>query len=107
MSPEQINGQDIDGRSDLFSLGAVMFEMLTGQVPFHGKNITNLLYEITQVKHPSVREINPKIPKVCEQILDKALAKDFKDRFESGAEFAKYLAAMIKKIDELGGRSRG
>jgi eukaryotic-like serine/threonine-protein kinase len=106
MSPEQINGHDIDGRSDLFSLGAVMFEMLTGQVPFHGKNITNLLYEITQVKHPSVREINPKIPKVCEQILDKALAKDFKARFENGAEFAKYLAAMIKKIDELGEKSR-
>jgi len=102
MSPEQINGHDIDGRSDLFSLGAVMFEMLTGQVPFHGKNITNLLYEITQVKHPSVREINPKIPKVCEQILDRALEKDPTDRFENGNEFSKYLMAMIKKIDELG-----
>jgi len=101
MSPEQINGQDIDGRSDLFSLGAVMFEMLTGQVPFHGKNITNLLYEITQVKHPSVREINSKIPKVCEQVLDKALEKDPKDRFEDGAEFAKYLTVMIRKIDEM------
>jgi CHASE2 domain-containing sensor protein/tRNA A-37 threonylcarbamoyl transferase component Bud32 len=102
MSPEQINGQEIDGRSDLFSLGAVMFEMLTGQVPFHGKNITNLLYEITQVKHPSIREINPKIPKVCEQILDKALEKDRKDRFENGVEFSKYLMAMIRKLDELG-----
>lgn len=101
MSPEQINGQDIDGRSDLFSLGAVMFEMLTGQVPFHGKNITNLLYEITQVKHPSVREINPKLPKVSEQVLDKALEKDPKDRFEDGAEFAKYLTVMIRKIDEM------
>jgi serine/threonine-protein kinase len=104
MSPEQINGHDIDGRSDLFSLGAVMFEMLTGQVPFHGKNITNLLYEITQVKHPSVREINPKIPKVCEQILDRALEKDPKDRFENGAEFSKYLMAMVRKIDEMGKR---
>ncbi|MBN1626310.1 MAG: CHASE2 domain-containing protein [Deltaproteobacteria bacterium] len=101
MSPEQINGQDIDGRSDLFSLGAVMFEMLTGQVPFHGKNITNLLYEITQVKHPSIREINPKVPKVCEQVLDKALEKDPKDRFEDGAEFARYLTVMIRKIDEM------
>jgi serine/threonine-protein kinase len=102
MSPEQINGHDIDGRSDLFSLGAVMFEMLTGQVPFHGKNITNLLYEITQVKHPSVREINPKIPKVCEQILDRALEKDPEYRFENGSEFSKYLMAMVRKIDEMG-----
>jgi eukaryotic-like serine/threonine-protein kinase len=102
MSPEQINGHDIDGRSDLFSLGAVMFEMFTGQVPFHGKNITNLLYEITQVKHPSVREINSKIPKVCEQILDRALEKDPNDRFENGAEFSKYLMAMVRKIDEMG-----
>jgi eukaryotic-like serine/threonine-protein kinase len=106
MSPEQINGEEIDGRSDLFSLGAVMFEMLTGQVPFHGKNITNLLYEITQVKHPSVREINPRIPKVCEQVLDKVLAKKPGDRFERGSELAKYLLAMIKKIDELGEKPR-
>jgi serine/threonine-protein kinase len=102
MSPEQINGQKIDGRSDLFSLGVVLFELLTGQVPFHGKNITNLLYKITQEKHPSAREINPKIPKVCEQILDKALGKSPDKRFQKGADLAKYLRAMVKKMDELG-----
>ena len=101
MSPEQINGQKIDGRSDLFSLGVVLFELLTGQVPFYGKNMTNLLYQITQVKHPSAREINPKIPKVCDQIINRALKKGPENRFQSGAEFAKYLRATIKKIDEV------
>jgi eukaryotic-like serine/threonine-protein kinase len=101
MSPEQVNGQKIDGRSDLFSLGVVLFELLTGQVPFHGKNMTNLLYQITQVKHPSAREINPKIPKVCDQIINKALEKDPENRFQSGTEFAKYLRATIKKMDDL------
>jgi CHASE2 domain-containing sensor protein/tRNA A-37 threonylcarbamoyl transferase component Bud32 len=101
MSPEQVNGQKIDGRSDLFSLGVVLFELLTGQVPFHGKNMTNLLYQITQVMHPSARDINPKVPKVCDQIINKALEKDPGSRFQRGMEFAKYLRATIKKMDEL------
>jgi len=106
MSPEQINGHDIDGRSDIFSLGVVLFELLTGQLPFYGKNLTNLFYQITQVKHSSPREINPKVPKPVEQIIDKALAKDSAERFQSGADFAKYLKVMINKIDQLKVRSR-
>jgi CHASE2 domain-containing sensor protein/tRNA A-37 threonylcarbamoyl transferase component Bud32 len=101
MSPEQINGQDIDGRSDIFSLGVVFFELLTGQLPFHGKNLTNLFYQITQGKHPSPRQINPKIPKPVEQILDKALGKEPSQRFQTSGEFAKYLKAMIHKIDQV------
>jgi serine/threonine-protein kinase len=104
MSPEQVNGQKIDGRSDLFSLGVVLFELLTGQVPFHGKNMTNLLYQITQVRHPSARDINPKVPKVCDQIINRVLEKDRVNRFQTGAEFSKYLMATIKKMDELKGQ---
>ena len=102
MSPEQINGQNIDGRSDLFALGVVMFEMLTGQVPFHGKNITNLLYHITQERHASIRAINPKIPNVCEQVINKALEKNPLGRFQTGTAMAMYLKAIIKKMDEAG-----
>jgi len=105
MSPEQINGQQIDGRSDIFALGVVLFELLTGQVPFRGKNMTNLLYNITQARHPSVREINPKVPKACEQIIDKALAKSPDKRFQRAGEFANYLKAIIKKIDQVGART--
>lgn len=101
MSPEQINSQEIDGRSDIFSLGVVFFELLTGQLPFHGKTLTNLLYQITQVKHPSPREINPKVPKPCEQIINKALAKNPDQRFQTAGDLGKYLKALIKKIDQV------
>jgi serine/threonine-protein kinase len=104
MSPEQINGYEIDGRSDIFSLGVVFFELLTGQLPFHGKNLTNLFYQITQVKHPSPRSINPKIPKPCEQILDKILTKNPEKRFESAAVLAKYTKALITRIDQVQSR---
>jgi CHASE2 domain-containing sensor protein/tRNA A-37 threonylcarbamoyl transferase component Bud32 len=100
MSPEQINGHDLDGRSDIFSLGVVFFELLTGILPFHGKNLTNLFYQITQVKHPSPREINPKVPNPVEQIVNKALSKDPEQRFQTCSDFARYLKAMINRIDQ-------
>jgi serine/threonine-protein kinase len=99
MSPEQINGQPVDGRSDLFSLGVVFYELLTGQLPFRGNNMANLFYQITQVKHPSPSAINPKIPKPAVQILNKTLAKDPDKRFQTGRDMARYLNALIKKID--------
>ena len=101
MSPEQINGHEIDGRSDIFSLGVVFFELLTGVLPFHGKNLTNLFYQVTQVKHPSPREINPKVPRPVEQIVDKSLSKDPEQRFQTCSDFARYLKAMINKIDQV------
>jgi serine/threonine-protein kinase len=101
MSPEQINGQTMDGRSDIFSLGIVFFELLTGQLPFHGKNLTNLLYQITQARHPSVKEINPKIPKPCAQIIDKALQKNPKHRFQRGGELARYIQLILDRIEQL------
>ncbi|MBW2066631.1 MAG: CHASE2 domain-containing protein [Deltaproteobacteria bacterium] len=101
MSPEQINGQKIDGRSDIFSLGIVLFQLLTGQLPFHGETLTNLFYQITQVKHPPPRSINPKIPRPLEQIVDRALAKDPSERFQRVEELAKYLRALINKIDQI------
>jgi serine/threonine protein kinase len=106
MSPEQINGDPIDGRSDIFSLGVVFFELLNGQLPFQGKNLTSLLYNVTQSRHPSVRAINPNIPKACEQIIDRALAKDPEKRFQSGEEVAKYLNAMIKRIEQVIAKNR-
>ncbi len=99
MSPEQINGKKLDGRSDIFSLGAVFFQLLTGRLPFHGKTLTELFYQITQAKHPSPRDINPRIIKPFEQLINKALAKDPDQRFQRASDFAKYLRILSKKMD--------
>lgn len=101
MSPEQINGAQIDGRSDIFSLGVLFFQLLTGRLPFGGKTLTELFYQITQVKHPSLREINPKVIRPCEQLVDKALAKDPEQRFQRANDFARYLRILGEKIDRV------
>ncbi|MGD8983760.1 MAG: serine/threonine-protein kinase [Desulfobacteraceae bacterium] len=101
MSPEQIMGQKMDLRSDIFSLGVLFFQLLTGELPFHGENLSSLLYQITQVRHPSLRSYNPKIPRVCEQILNKALAKDPKDRFSNAEEMERIIRLLISKIEAL------
>jgi eukaryotic-like serine/threonine-protein kinase len=101
MSPEQIMGQKIDARSDLFSLGVLFFQLITGELPFHGDNLSGLLYQITQIKHPSPRSYNPKIPQICEQILDKALAKDPAKRFRSAAEMSRVINSLGQRIDQI------
>ena len=101
MSPEQINGRKIDGRSDIFSLGIVFFQLLTGELPFKGKTLTELFYQITQAKHPSPKEINPKVIRPCEQLIDRALAKDPADRFQNAGELARYVSILTQKIEQL------
>jgi CHASE2 domain-containing sensor protein/tRNA A-37 threonylcarbamoyl transferase component Bud32 len=101
MAPEQIMGRQIDARSDIFSLGVVFFQLLTGELPFTGDNMNSLFYKITQEKHPAPHTLNPKVIKPCEQILDKALAKNPDHRFQKASDFAKYLRVLANKIDTL------
>ena len=104
MSPEQINGKEIDGRSDIFSLGVLLFHLLTGQPPFRAKTLTELFYQITQLKHPSPREINPAVMRSCEQLIDKALRKDPNQRFQRARDLAVYLKIIGEKLDTFGGK---
>ncbi|EFK95358.1 protein kinase [sediment metagenome] len=101
MSPEQIMGQKIDARSDIFSLGVLFYQLITGELPFHGENLSGLLYQITQVKHPSPRKYNPRIPRICEQIIDKALSKNPEKRFRTAEDMAKVIKLLISRIEQL------
>ncbi len=101
MSPEQVAGKKVDGRSDIFSLGIVLFELLTGHKPFKAGDMTALMYQITNERHLSARDLNSKIPPVVEKIIDKALEKDREKRYQTAGKMAEHLILVIAKIDEI------
>jgi serine/threonine-protein kinase len=88
MSPEQLAGKRIDGRSDLFSLGVTLYQMLTGALPFEGESMTQLMFAIANNAHAPIRSLDPSLPTWVEAVIHKALAKDFEKRFQAGPDFA-------------------
>lgn len=92
MSPEQISGKPMDGRSDFFSLGVVLYELITGERPFGGDTISTIIYRILYDEPRPPRIVNEKLPPAFDQLLKRALAKEPADRFQSGAEFADALS---------------
>ena len=98
MSPEQLAGKKIDGRSDLFSLGVMLYQMSCGRLPFEGESMTQLMFAIANEPHPNIMEYNPALPEYMNDLLDMALAKKFEERFQTGAEFA----AAIRTYRQIG-----
>jgi serine/threonine protein kinase len=94
MSPEQAEGRPIDERSDLFSLGVILFEMVTGRRPFHGDSLAALLSSILRDEPPPVRALRPGLPPELEAVLTKALAKKIERRYASAAELASDLERL-------------
>ena len=92
MSPEQISGRPMDGRSDIFSLGVVLYELTTGERPFGGDTISTIIYRILYEDPRPPRILNEKLPPAFDQILRRALAKDPAERFQTGAQFADALS---------------
>ena len=91
MSPEQLSGMKIDGRSDLFSLGVTLYQMLCGQLPFVGDSMAQLMFKIANDPHPDVRSVNPAVPNALVAVIDRALCKDIEQRYQSGDEMARDL----------------
>ncbi|HXF65874.1 MAG TPA: serine/threonine-protein kinase [Burkholderiales bacterium] len=93
MSPEQVLGLPVDGRADIFSLGVVLFEMLTRRTPFELPDITvySLMQRICTEPAPRVTELNPEIPPAFDVILQRALAKRPEERYQNAADFARDL----------------
>ena len=98
MSPEQLSGQKVDGRSDLFSLGVMLYQMLTGVLPFTGDSMATLMYQIANVAHRDVRAIRPDLPPCLSQILNRALAKDVNSRYQTGVEMVMEIATCAGKV---------
>lgn len=88
MSPEQLQGRAVTGRSDLFSLAVTLFQLLTGQLPFRADSMPALMLAIAQEPPPPIGVIRPGLPKGLQGFFDRTLAKAPEDRPESGAEFA-------------------
>ena len=88
MSPEQLEGKNVNGHTDLFALGVSLYQLLTGQLPFRGASMTKLMFVIANEPHQSVTSARTDLPKWLDGVIDKALAKDPADRFQSAAEMA-------------------
>ena len=95
MSPEQASGQSLDARSDLFSLGSVIYAMCTGRPPFRAENSFGILKKIHESEPRSIREINPSIPDWLEKIVNRLHAKLPADRFASAIEVKELLAECL------------
>lgn len=98
MSPEQVQEDRVTGQTDLYSLGVVMFELLTGQTPFTGTNLSRLIHQIAYEPAPSALELRPELPAALDDIIQCALAKDPADRYRSGIEFASDLAGVFTEL---------
>ena len=98
MSPEQIKNYPLNQKTDIYSLGAVLFHLLTGRLPFRASHPAQLIYKVLNADPPSVSLINPDLPQKLDFVIRKALEKDLYSRYRSGVEFAKDLTAVRYKI---------
>ncbi len=101
MSPEQVQEQEVTNKTDLYSLGIVAYELLTGRPPFLAKTIPQLVRKIIDDPAPSPREMRPELPPRLEEILDRVMQKKPERRHGSGQELAADLASVFGELDEI------
>ena len=101
MSPEQANGDKLDGRSDLFSTGIVMYQMLTGRRPFRGDSLVAVATRIATEDPPPITKQRPEVPASLRRVVDRCLAKQPSNRFQSGRELSDALAKVLAELDEI------
>ena len=94
MSPEQVRGEEIDARSDLFSLGVVLYEMATGKRPFAGKNRVVTMNAILNAQPTAASKVNPSLPAALDKIIARALEKDRERRFQHAVDIGSQLKRL-------------
>ena len=98
MSPEQLAGRKIEGRSDLFSLGVTFYQLACGRLPFEGESMAQLMFRIANEPHADIRTHNAQLPACVAAIVNKALAKDPDQRYQSGEQMAKALQLCLQSL---------
>ncbi len=101
MSPEQVRGAVVDGRSDMFSLAVVLYEMLTGQKPFTGDSITTVIFKIVSESPVPPRDLNPSVGNKVNAVVMRALAKEPAERYQSCKQFAEALQLAVEQTGNL------
>ena len=98
MSPEQLHDEQLTGRTDLYSLGVVMFELLTGQQPFTAANFAQLVRKIINDEPPSLATLRPDVPETVVDIVKRAMTKNPDDRYQTGSDFASELVSAFPSL---------
>jgi len=96
MSPEQLSGKKVDGRSDIFSLGVTLYQLLTGSLPFTADSMATLMFKIANEPHPPAATVRPDLPGTLNSVIDRALEKDLAKRYARAGEFSADLRASLR-----------
>jgi len=99
MSPEQLTDQPLTHQTDIYSLGVVMFQLLTGRLPFVGSSQASLMYQIVNHPPPELRSVRRDLPEAAEAIVARALQKDLAVRYQSWIDFGKDLTSLVRHIE--------